>query len=52
MTTEQKPAQAPGHKWDIDLRGGGTKKCVRCGETWWNGPMRPCVKQAKQEARR
>jgi hypothetical protein len=51
MTNENTKQKAPGHKWDIDFQR-NTKKCVRCGETWWNGPMRPCVPVARKEAKR
>lgn len=50
----RRPAPAlptTGHKWELDARTGG-KWCVRCGETWWNGPMRDCVKAEKAEEKR
>lgn len=37
------PPRTSGHKWDFDVKS-GAKKCVRCGETYWNGPMRECVR--------
>ena len=56
MTTvfRRRPAPAPaatGHKWELDARTGG-KRCVRCGETFWAGPMRDCVKAEKAEGKR
>jgi hypothetical protein len=47
------PVAAPttGHKWELDARS-GVKRCVRCGETFWNGPMRDCTKAEKAEGKR
>jgi len=42
---------ATGHRWELDARTGG-KRCVRCGEHFWNGPMRDCVKAEKAEGKR
>jgi len=50
----RRPLVAPpttGHKWELDARS-GAKRCVRCGETWWNGPIRNCVKAEKAEGKR
>ena len=56
MTTvfRRRPAPAlpaTGHRWELDARTGG-KRCVRCGETFWAGPMRDCVKAEKAEGKR
>ncbi len=47
------PVAAPttGHRWDLDART-GVKRCVRCGETFWNGPMRHCTKAENAEGKR
>ena len=42
---------ATGHRWELDARTGG-KRCVRCGETFWAGPMRDCTKAEKAEGKR
>ena len=50
----RRPLAAPpttGHKWELDARNGG-KRCVRCGETFWAGPMRDCTKAEKAEGKR
>jgi len=44
-------ATTTGHKWELDARS-GTKRCVRCGETWWAGPMQDCTKAEKAEGKR
>lgn len=36
-----------GHKWELDAKS-GEKKCVRCGETYWNGPMRECIRAGEK----
>ena len=49
----RRPAPAPaatGHWWELDARTGG-KRCVQCGETWWAGPMRDCVKAETAEGK-
>lgn len=33
-----------GHRWEFDARS-GVKRCVRCGEHFWNGPMRDCTSE-------
>ena len=54
LVFRRRPAPAPaatGHKWELDARS-GVKWCVRCGEHFWNGPMRDCVKAEKAEGER
>jgi hypothetical protein len=43
-------APTTGHRWELDARTGG-KRCVRCGETFWSGPMRDCTKAEKAEGK-
>jgi hypothetical protein len=44
-------AATTGHRWELDARTGG-KRCVRCGEMFWDGPMRDCTKAEKAEGKR